>query len=251
MTILKKLSIYKHKYNWRLGPGASTAFDDLTTARAQDTTHDHFQTNKRPHTHTMSFSMTTVQFLETSLLFTLASATLADACGANGLTTTPAWCLFSLLAMWTSEVNTRPIVLSFYIACVTIITDIAYLGAVSVFHCNFDCPGTCDTAIAIFFVSRPNSPPTPPLRQFSRGDAVATFGSFAIIGKISAAYFLFMFLKVDLGGSLTLFPPRGIASENLGPAAGDQPVMVAQEPTFTAPAYTSSPGGYQGGYQSS
>jgi hypothetical protein len=98
------------------------------------------------------------------------------------------------------------------------------------------------------------NPPTPLLvlsPQFSRGDAVATFGSFAILGKISAAYFLFMFLKVDLGGSLTLFPPRGIASENLGPAAGDQPVMVAQEPTFTAPAYSSSPGGYQGGYQSS
>jgi hypothetical protein len=77
-------------------------------------------------------SLSTVQYLELSLVFTLACATLADACGANGLTTTPAWSLFSLLAMWTSEVNTRPIVLSFYIACVTIITDIAYLGAVSV-----------------------------------------------------------------------------------------------------------------------
>lgn len=73
----------------------------------------------------------TVQILEATLLVTLACAVLADACGANGMTMTPAWALFALSAMWTSEVNTRPIALALYICCITIITDIAYLGAVS------------------------------------------------------------------------------------------------------------------------
>lgn len=73
----------------------------------------------------------TINVLEGALLVTLACAVLADACGANGMTVTPAWALFTLSAIYLSEVNTRPITLSFFICCITIITDIAYLGAVS------------------------------------------------------------------------------------------------------------------------
>ena len=90
--------------------------------------------------------------------------------------------------------------------------------------------------------------------QFSRGDAVAVFGSFAIIGKIVSALYLYRFLINDLGGSLSMFPlpSSGTTDEqnNNGSGGGgggggggkSEPaaVFIPQEPSYSGSYQDSS-----------
>lgn len=67
--------------------------------------------------------------LERSLLFTLSCSLIAEACGGN-LPCTDAWAFFTLLSLYVSGAQHRPIVIAFIFGCVTLFSDIIFLAVV-------------------------------------------------------------------------------------------------------------------------